>query len=142
MLMMTGRLPLNFAGGGVSQPEIERPSNDFQRINSGSEKSSVLTQPVSLNVHRSSFPVFVSNEYASDPRLESRKLNPRSLLFLCHPRPTIIPIGTSGFARSRPVSVFRRCKTSRPSSLDTNAIILPSHESRKLITSHWISLDR
>jgi len=63
MLITTGLRPANFAAGLYRKPEIVRPSKLFQRTSSGSTKFAALSPPVSLSVHRSTFPVAASRPH-------------------------------------------------------------------------------
>src|SRR5437764_10368630 len=129
MITITGRLPVNFAGGRYRNPLIIFPSQLFQWISCGSEKLDVFRPPVSLNVQRSTLPVEISSEYTSEVERADVMLNPRSRLFLCHCTSLTMPFGRSGTRSSFRDAVSRTCSTPKPSSLVTNAIFLPSYES-------------
>jgi hypothetical protein len=62
MLMMTGRLPGNFAASGRRGSRRSPPSKLFQRISCGSTNVAVLRPAVSDSVQRSTFPVVMSSE--------------------------------------------------------------------------------
>ena len=51
------------------------PSKLFQRTSSGSEKTAAFSPPVSLSVHRSTFPVPASSEYTSAGERAEEKVN-------------------------------------------------------------------
>src|SRR5271166_4099026 len=110
MLMITGLLPVNFAGGLYKNALMERSSHDFQWINFGSAKPEVFRPPVSLNVQRSSLPPATSTEYASPVWLAVFRVKASSRLLLCQLMAPITPTGSLGTGTSLFVLVSRTCR--------------------------------
>src|SRR5215475_16003819 len=98
MSIITGLGPLNLLGGRYRNPLMERSSQLFQWISSGSENFVVSRPPVSLNVQRSSLLVEVSSEYTSEEERADSRLKANSWLRRRHRRPLRIPFGRLGTA--------------------------------------------
>ncbi len=135
MFTTTGRFPVKDFGGRYRNPEIILSSNDFHSISSGSAKLLTFSPPVSLNVHRSSFPVLTSSEYTSCDERAELMLKPICRPSSCHLIPPITPRGSFCNFSSLRVAIFKRCTTLIPSSFVTNTMRFPSGERSKLLTS-------
>src|SRR5215471_13336621 len=103
MRMITGRGPVNFAGGRRIQPEMDWASKLCHRTNSASTVLSVSIPAVSLRVQRSTLPVVTSSEYTSEGFRTDSYAIPRSRLFLCQDRLLNEPAGNFGTACSLPL---------------------------------------
>src|SRR3954462_14993088 len=94
MLITTGRLPVNRAGGLYMNPVIASPSDPCHVINSASEICETSTAPVSARVHRSIFPDAASNEYALHGTFGEIRSKLNAVLFGRHSTPCTEPGGT------------------------------------------------
>src|SRR5688572_29141581 len=104
MLIITGRGPLNFAGGRYNTPEIIVPSKLFQRTISGSGNVDGSTPPTWLDVQRVTAPDLLSTLKTSPCILTDPNVKPRSVPDGCQRSPVICPGGS--FGRGRGCSVF------------------------------------
>src|SRR3954471_22746571 len=133
MLMMTGRGPVNRAGGRYRTPEIVSPSKLFHFTISGSGSESGSNAPNSLFVHRSSAPVRAFTEKTSAKVRSDESENATSLLSdrQAGGRGTSWPAGSLGAQRTLNVLASRSSTRLLVVLSKTTAIVRPSGESAK-----------
>src|SRR6266542_3188635 len=131
--MITGRGPVNFAGGRYRTPKNSRPSKLFHFTISGSGRISGLKTPDSLFVHRSTAPVAAFTEKTSPYMAGDQNENATSELSGFHDgRLRSCPLGSFGIERTPIVRASRSSSRLPFGANTTTASVRPSGESDAL----------